>query len=389
MIVMEIWMKYTPTLHISFIAICLCLACASAYGSTLLDFNEQGATGTTWPGWTWTLSASYSDPGWKYNNSANNFPRLFRKSDYGNMSLAAIDTTMKAPNTSAGASLKIYDVSGGNVTTGSISFGSKLLTVSDPTGYQVGDAIFVTGMLGTVRSGTTLIDAINGNVITLRDACNAETYCAGSLVDVQVKPPMQPSFWAWYDYKTMLSNAYATASNDRFSMYVYLQGYPTYSGGDPGDSFEWGTYNCWPNGGYGGESCPTEANNQHYYHTLNINPGTWVHILWDKHPSHQRSVSSAVANNPTMLVSTGKDYFETMNAFYLQATQFSVQKDAAFWADELVFTSAADLGESNQNDISIANLYVGYWAGDNHWEIGWGDLSDYSNHDSLLYLIHI
>lgn len=296
------------------ILFCIFIFYSSAYAeTTLLNFDESGSSGTTWIGWTWTCTlVSYDRCGW-YNDQyefINNtrLPRNYEKTDYDNRSDGSIDTSNRAPSTSAGASLLIADNGTG-------------------TKYQ-------------------------------------------------------PSWWFTWP-RGMEYVGLATASNDRLSMYVKLEGYEPYT--DPntvGVVFEMGTYTCWDDGGYGGEDCPVESGNGHWYHQTQIQVGTWVHVLWDKHPTHRRSVSSFPPDNPT-LVEYGKDYFSNLFQIYLQfGTNVSTADSSRFWVDEMKFTSASELGEAAQNDNSITNIWVGYWSSDQHWEIGWSDLSSDVNHDS-------
>lgn len=282
--------------------------------SEFLNFNEPSASQTNWPGWTYsTKNVSYDRPGWHAENyivaTSVRFPRSFRKDDYGNMSLAIIDSSKRAPSTNSGGSLKVYDTGTGT--------------------------------------------------------------------------KFQPAWWIWQGDNTIGSKGIATSNHDRLSTYVYLQGInPITNPNVDGYTFEWGTYTCWPGGGYGGGSCPTESNNGHWYHQVTLAPNMWVHILWDKHPSHRRGGSTAPPNNPSM-VESGKDYFENhYNSYFQFQKSVGSAGTSAFWIDEMHFTSAAEMGEPAQNDISISSLWVGYQPSDNHWEIGWNDTSNYANHDS-------
>jgi hypothetical protein len=87
----------------------------SALAADLFTWNDPGASGTTWPGWTWYSDASgFGDPGWRRNDydQANYLPRSHQKGDYGNRVLAAIDAVSRAPSTASGGSLKVYNVGG-------------------------------------------------------------------------------------------------------------------------------------------------------------------------------------------------------------------------------------------------------------------------------------
>lgn len=283
-----------------------------------LNWNSKGGAGIHWPGWEYCSGrrgcVSYSHPGWKkvgyqvMNNTP--LPRSFRKNDYGNNSLAVLDTKFLPPSASGGgASLRVYD---------------------DGTGKKY-----------------------------------------------------QPSWWLWEAADNMEGQGITTASADRLSMYIYLKGLPDVTNPDKdGYTFEWGTYTCWDGGTFNGKGCPSESDNGHFYHQSTMATNMWVHILWDEHPSHQRSVSGFPPNNPT-LVSDGKDYFANLNKQYFQFQQNVLRPGTgSFWVDELVFTSASELGEPNQNDKSITSLWVGFQPLDDHWEIGWNDVSANDEHDS-------
>lgn len=296
------------------------LMTASSYAADkyLLDFNESGASGTTWPSWTWsTTNVSYSRPGWHktaytlINNTR--LPRSFRKeaAGYDNLtdrSLASIDAANRAPSTATGGSLMVYS-------------------------------------------------------------------------DTSAKP-WQPSWWIFEAPNNYGSLGYSSSTTNRLSMYVKAQGIPTWTDyTNSNGHFELGSYTCWSGGGYGGESCPTESNNGHYYHQTLLQSGTWIHLLVDQHPSHRRDeLGGTPSNNPTYAL-YGKHYFASLNNFYLQFMNTTTESNPRYWVDEIYFTSAAALGEANQNDDSISTLWVGFWNSDNHWEIGWSDNTSLTNHD--------
>jgi len=268
-----------------------------------LDWNNESNGGTTWVGYIYSSAVSYDKPGWKKENSNNPpYPMSFEKNDYGNSSLATLDTTFLPPSSQSGASFKVFD---------------------DGTGSQY-----------------------------------------------------TPSWWLWYPYGNMLDEGITTESTNRLSLYLFLGGLTDLI--DPntdGYTFEWGTYTCWEGGAFNGDSCPTESDNGHFYHSATIAPNMWVHVLYDEHPYHQRSVTDFPVNNPT-LASDGKDYFANLGKMYFQITRaIENPNSSAFWIDELKFTSTGEMGESNQNDESITTLWVGYQPNDGHWEIGWNDLS--------------
>ena len=93
----------------------------------LFDWNEAGNTGTSWSGWTWvptgavspfippaTGADGFGTAGWMKNSGSvlqgNWWPRSHAKEDTGNISLAVIDNAVRAPSTTSGGSLKVYDI---------------------------------------------------------------------------------------------------------------------------------------------------------------------------------------------------------------------------------------------------------------------------------------
>ena len=295
----------------AFIVILLVQITNAYAADTFLDWNDSADNGTNWSGWQYCDGSvesciGYGLTGWKRNDYAlysnTPLPRSFPKTDYGNDSLASIDTTFLPPSNSDGASLKVYDAGTG-------------------TRYQ-------------------------------------------------------PAWWLWEGPEGMQGMGITTADTDRLSTYIYLDGPPDITDPDTnGYTFGLGTYTCWEGGAFNGDSCPTESDNGHFYHSATVAPNMWVHILYDEHPYHQRGISDFPPNNPT-LVSDGKDYFAHLYNTYFQLSQpVDTPSTSQFWIDELKFTSAEEMGEPSQNDESITNIWIGYQPQDDHWEIGWNDVS--------------
>lgn len=108
------WKKGLKQLFLVSAVICL-FASSSMAGQPLLDWNESGAGTNSVPGWTWSTDANgYGASGWRKNDGrfyygdAGWFPRAFQKSDYGNDSVGTV-VPDRAPSTSSGSSLKVYD----------------------------------------------------------------------------------------------------------------------------------------------------------------------------------------------------------------------------------------------------------------------------------------
>ena len=280
----------------------------SGFGGVLFDFNETGGSGTTWPGWAWYPNGAddFGHAGWRKNSGhwvsgdSNWAPRSFLKADSDPTGSATIDTASRAPSTSSGNSLKVYDT------------GSP---------YNVG-------------------------------------------------------WWIAYFDDTFGNYGYVASSDNRMDFYLKVtglddQGLTT----DPSNgTIHVGTYLCWPAGGYGGESCPTEANGQHYYHYLTLNPDAWIHVQLDQHPTWQRD--TAIPNNNP--VGSSHPYFSSMNIFYVQVRAAQSQP-TSYWIDEI-----KSWQQTQQENEDITSLWVGYWPSTTKWEVGFNDLSwgnSYSNYN--------
>jgi len=272
----------------------------------LYNWNAEGDSGTTWDGWTWSTPANdFSAPGWRKNDGSwqsgdsNWMPRIHEKSDYGNDSTATIDTTNRAPNTSSGASLKVYD-----------------------TGAS-------------------------------------ETY--------------QSCYW-YINHDNFGALGKADSTTDRFSFYFKPTGIsdPNTTNIDISNgNIHIGTYLCWDDGSPSGKDCPDEAGypRQHYYHYLTVNDDAWLHVVLDRHPTHQVGVGPS-PDLPEDNPADPKDYYEYMNSFYVEikAAQASV---TSYWIDEIELYTCSQ----NENDISIASVWIGYWVDTDKWEIGFNDNS--------------
>ena len=272
-----------------------------AVATVLYDWNEPGASGTNWPGWTWYPNGAddYGSPGWRkndgrwYSGNSNWYPRIHLKHDYGNADLATIVNNDRAPSTAIGGALKIYD----------------------------------TGASGTYQACWWFLW---GDTLQTKGLADTTT----NRVDFYLKA-------------TGLGDQYLTSDPENATIHI-------------------GTYLCWPNGGYGGESCPTEADGQHYYHYLTINPNAWLHVQLDQHPTWQRG-TGIPNNNPA---GSSHPYFAYMNGFYTEIR--SPQSQAtALYLDEMKTWQQTQ----SENESSITSLWVGYWPATGKWEVGFNDLS--------------
>ncbi|RKY36052.1 MAG: hypothetical protein DRP78_04630 [Candidatus Omnitrophota bacterium] len=293
--------------------------CVDGVDGCLFGWNQDGAEGTNWPGWTWYEEGNSvitsGHPGWVLNEDgpfggSQNFPwgpsvRTFEKSDYGNDALAIIDTTTHAPSTNTGGVLKVYD------------------------------------------SG------------------NSSTF--------------QSCWWAWYDGIPLSERGVTNSSTDRWSFYINLHGIESASATQRGSMFHVGTYVCDYTGlpAYGnGDGCPYEGpGNQHYYHYFRFSPDAWIHVELDQHPQHRRN-SFVAGNNPTM-ITNGFNYMAHLNQWYMEIP-YAQNQETYYLLDEMYFYSTQDsakCAEPNQNDDSVTSVWVGYWPIDDKWQIFWEDQS--------------
>lgn len=190
----------------------------------------------------------------------------------------------------------------------------------------------------------------------------------GSLKVYDTGSPYNVGWWIAYFDNNFGSYGFAKSTDNRMDFYLKVtglgnQGLP----GDPDNgSVHIGSYLCWPGGGYGGENCPTEANGQHYYHYLTINPDAWLHVQLDQHPTWVRD-AGIPANNPA---GSSHPYFYSMNEFYVQIRAPQTQS-TSYWIDEIKFWQQLQA----ENESSITSPWVGYWPSTKKWEIGFNDLS--------------
>ena len=276
----------------------------------LYNFDATTDADTTWTGWTWYPDGAndYGAVGWRkddghfYSGGTSNwYPRIHEKSDYGMSTLGAIDPTDRAPSTSSGGSLKLYDDGTGSVNQAS----------------------------------------------------------------------------AWYMWGNSFGErSMADSGTDRLSYYLKVGGADAVdlsSGKISNANMHFGTYLCWDGGADGGEGCPYEASNQHYYHyiTLPFGDMPWVHMQLDQHPTHQRGRDEPnEPDNDPVFISNGQHYFESMNSFYLEI-RYAQSNPTTYWIDEVNLWN--QLQEENEVSIGSA-VWVGYWTSTNKWQIGFGSV---------------
>jgi hypothetical protein len=232
------------------------------------------------------------------------------------------------------------------------------------------------------KENTALIDTSNKAPSTSK---------GGSLfvTETELSKDHRSTWWLWYDGKPLSERGITNSKTDRMSFYLKTEGMNELKD-DNGKSsitetFHIGTYLCWNSNepAYStGDGCPYEGiGNQHYYHTLSMHSGAWIHVLLDQHPQHRRGEKGTLANNPVWDPHQ-KNYFEQLNQFYFEIRD-QQQIKTSFRVDEIEFFSSLDMREKNQNDESITSLWVGYWKEKDVWEIGFHDESFQEYNDEM------
>ncbi|MCK4823978.1 hypothetical protein KA005_49960, partial [bacterium] len=150
------------------------------------------------------------------------------------------------------------------------------------------------------------------------------------------------SWWVLLGDGPLYLRNITNANTDRMSFYLKTEGtipIQEFANRFPGYNFHVGTYLCW--GDYISKA-KEGPGNQHYYHHLVVNPGTWIHVEIDQHPMHRRGVhGSATPHNDPSFVKSGKHYFEHLLSFYMEVTHPSPNL-TSYNVDEIKFYSTKD-----------------------------------------------
>ena len=233
---------------------------------------------------------------------------------------------------------------------------------------------------GTIGLVPRMLEASNwGNTATSVDPLNrAPSTDAGSSLKFTAGPSRFPGhYYILYDH-SLSYRGMADATTDRWSMYIKVEGIPeitktgTYTA-ILSYNFNFGTYLTW---GENDEVCqPTDVGGGHFYHWAMFEPGTWIHVEFDRHPNHQTSNYTKPIDNPTGEL--GYQYYNSLHRAYFEFTT-QTNDGIQYWVDEVELCSTADRAEPNQNDISISAVWVGYWAEKGKWQISWQDISSSS-----------
>ena len=311
------------------VVLMLVLTTAAAQSAELLNYNA--GSGTTFPGWTWGVDPGqqgYSNYGWASNSGAITagawYPRLIQVTGY------------YVPSTA----VPLAEVSAAITT----PLGDRTLHV-----YETGGQTSQSGGPG----------------------------------------------WYFVYADTMGTRGAANSTTNRLDYYIRLNGTDTWNPASPhGGMMHLGTFVCW-NDGTGGstKSCPAEADpalpqwwldqitvgvpqaGQHYYHYMYLNgsENAWIHVQLDQRPAHARQASSGgePVNDPTYQL-FGKHYFEHINSMYLEVRyDQSSSNTTEYWVGPFNFWTQAEA----QNEISISEVWVGYYPVSGRWEIGFFDNS--------------
>lgn len=311
------------------VVLLLLIPSLSVAGGSVLDWT--GGSGTTLPGWTWTLdpgNQGYDTYGWAGVNGETlggaYWPRYFNKTDYYPAQtdpLGQISTINLTPD--GNRTLNVYETEiGADGGPGwwflqAVNFGSR--GIASSTDNRGGFYIYLDGM-----------DAWNP-ASPVSETVHLGTYNGWSGTDGGNTEPE-------YDE----SNA---PNSTEYADYVTLHGGTTKAG-------------------------------HHYYHTFGMPSGAWLHAVIDQHPTHARSSSGSgkPVNNPLAAYHPGANlnYMEAINRFYLEIRYPQSQLSQYYVGPFTVWSET-----QNENDESITSPWVGYWPETGKWQVGFQDMSFY------------
>ena len=318
------WAKKAFFINILFIATCLMTINANAERKYLFKWDQ--GSGTNMPGWTWSNDVAYGHPGWTLNADGpfggsitfpwGPSPRQFEKSDYGNDTSAEIITTDRAPSTTTGGSLMVYDT--GNVNRFQscwwLWYDGEQLSKRGITDSNTDRWSFYIKTTGT----TPATASSPGTIFHVGTYLTDDTACAS--------------------YNTGEGTPYEGPGNQHY--YHYLQ-----FGPDAWIHVELDRH-------------PTHRRNSHV-------AGDDPAFILPTNDSCSPSVSHAM------------HYYEHLHQWYMEIAAPQTTQ-TSYLLDEMYFYSTKDPAESaepNQNDESVTSLWIGYWPATGKWQIGWQDMS--------------
>lgn len=113
-----------------------------------------------------------------------------------------------------------------------------------------------------------------------------------------------------------------------------------------------------------------ESGGGHFYHNLNLpRVGTWVHVVLNMHPDHERGASGGT-EQPNLPHPTGEpayDYYDAFTRFYIQDNDGPPSLPADYLLDEFVFYQEPN----DENDDQIRNISATYVPADNRVIVTW------------------
>ena len=274
------------------------MLCSQVHAASILNWNTEGDGGTTWSGWTYSEdvkqnSTNYcgfyrNDAGWCAQDWR---PIIWWPTGYtGQVNEGTIDATVRAPSTSTGASLKVWD-----------------------------------GATATSN---------------------------------------QPSWWIYYNNR-MGETGLADETTNRLGFYIKLQDVNAatmsapYGTGTP--VLHVGTYLC--SDGYcciDGDGDSEGPGNRKFYHVNYLEGGAWIHWVQTDHPERIRGDTQ----NMSQPISP---YYADLAHFYVEVRNGQTSH-STMWTDEVETYSV-----SNENNVSVGNMAIGYWSDTDTWKIWWTD----------------
>ena len=301
----------------------ICFAGTSALAQRKYLFKWDQGSGTTMPGWTWSNDVAYGHPGWTLNADGpfgggktymwGYGPRSFEKGGDSGGALAMLDTQNRAPSTTSGGALKVYDDDNNNHFPGWwLWYDGETLSDKNITNSDTNRWSFYIKLEGTTPATSTEPAAVFHVGTYLCEHTGLPTYGTGDGC-----PYEGPGNQHYYHYLYMSPGAW---------IHVLLDQHPTHKR----DSFVPGNDPAYI-------APPKDSSGQlramHYMEHLHQ---WYMEIRYDQ-------------SSPT-------DYL--LDEMYFYSTK-----------------DASECSEPDQNDLSVTSLWVGYWPETGKWQIGWQDMS--------------
>ena len=294
----------------------------------LFTWNE--GKGTEMPGWTWSDDVAYGHPGWTletygpFGGGKNYYwgygPRCFEMGGDASSSLPLIDQQNRAPSTSSGGSLKIYDYD----------------TLEHHPGWWVwydGETLADKGITDDYTDRWSFYIKLQGTQ-PATSSSPAAAYHVGTYLCSSTGLPTYgtsdgcpfegPGNQHYYHYLYMSPGAW---------IHVELDRHPTHLR----ESFV--------------------AGNDPAY----INPP--LDSQGNSHPMH---------------------YMAHLHQWYMEICYNQAAPTAFWLDEMYFYSTQdpVESAEANQNDESITSLWIGYWPDTGKWQTGWQDMS-FSNATGL------